>query len=151
MLAGARAELRRTVRSFPVASAAASRISTDGLGRHGRSSLRTPATRCQQMGTMWSSGDDDAISDSAISRRSNPRYPPMTSPPAGLRRGSDYADLMRRVKIRGPTGTAYYLTKIAVTGALLAAGWTGFVLGDSWWQVGVATFLAVIFTHVGFI
>ena len=36
--------------------------------------------------------------------------------------------------------------------ALLAAGWTAFVLlGDSWWQLVVAVFLAVVFTQIGFI
>jgi fatty acid desaturase len=46
----------------------------------------------------------------------------------------------------------YYATKIAVTGALLAAGWTGFVqLGDSWWQLAAAAFLAAVFTQIGFI
>ena len=35
---------------------------------------------------------------------------------------------------------------------LLAAGWAAFVLvGDSWWQIGVAVFLAIIFTQLGFL
>jgi fatty acid desaturase len=35
---------------------------------------------------------------------------------------------------------------------LLAAGWTAFaVLGQSWWQMMVAVFLAVMFTQIGFI
>ncbi len=70
------------------------------------------------------------------------------------RRGSDYADLMRRVKRAGllDRRPGYYVTKIAVTGGLLAAGWTGFVLlGDTWWQLAVAGFLAVVFTQLGFI
>ncbi len=34
----------------------------------------------------------------------------------------------------------------------LAAGWAAFVLvGDSWWQLGVAAFLAVMFTQVSFL
>jgi fatty acid desaturase len=46
----------------------------------------------------------------------------------------------------------YYLTKIAVTGGLLATAWIVFVvLGDSWWQLVVAGFLAVVFTQIGFI
>jgi fatty acid desaturase len=69
-------------------------------------------------------------------------------------RGSDYADLLRRVKAAGllDRRRGYYLTKIAVTGGLLAAGWAGFVLlGDSWWQLAVAAFLAIVFTQIGFI
>jgi fatty acid desaturase len=83
-----------------------------------------------------------------------PPYRPPTSPAAALRRGSDYADLMRRIRTAGllDRRSGYYLTKIAVTGALLAAGWTGFVLlGDSWWQLAVAAFLAFVFTQIGFI
>ena len=56
-------------------------------------------------------------------------------------RGSDFADLLRRVKAAGllQRRPGYYLTKIAVTGGLLAVGWVGFVLlGDSWWQLAVA-------------
>jgi fatty acid desaturase len=35
---------------------------------------------------------------------------------------------------------------------LLAAAWTGFVLiGDSWWQLAVAGFLAFVFTQIGFL
>ena len=35
---------------------------------------------------------------------------------------------------------------------LLAAGWAAFVLvGDSWWQLAVAAFLAVMFTQFGFL
>jgi fatty acid desaturase len=69
-------------------------------------------------------------------------------------RRSDYADLLRRVKTAGllQPRPGYYLTKIAVTGVLFASGWAGFVvLGDSWWQIAVAAFLAVVFTQIGFI
>src|SRR5258708_24986904 len=41
---------------------------------------------------------------------------------------------------------------MAVAVGLLAAGWTGFVVaGDSWWQLAVAAFLAVIFTQIAFL
>jgi fatty acid desaturase len=68
--------------------------------------------------------------------------------------GSDYADLLRQVRRAGLLGRrpGYYLTKIVVTGGLLVAGWAAFVLvGDSWWQLAVAAFLAFVFTQVGFI
>src|SRR6266853_4472315 len=46
----------------------------------------------------------------------------------------------------------YYIWKIAVTAGLLVAGWAAFVLvGNSWWQLAVAAFLAVMFTQVGFL
>src|SRR5260221_5471470 len=35
---------------------------------------------------------------------------------------------------------------------MLAAGWTAFVVaGNSWWQLAVAVFLAVVFTQIGFL
>ncbi len=46
----------------------------------------------------------------------------------------------------------YYGWKIAVTAAALVAGWTAFALiGDSWWQLGIAVFLAVVFSQLGFL
>jgi fatty acid desaturase len=75
-------------------------------------------------------------------------------PPGVTTRGSDYAELMRRVKRAGllDRQPRYYLTKIIVTAALVGAGWAVFViLGDSWWQLAVAGFLAFVFTQIGFI
>jgi fatty acid desaturase len=46
----------------------------------------------------------------------------------------------------------YYAWKITFTVLLLAAGWAAFALiGDSWRQLAVAVFLAVVFTQVGFL
>ena len=78
--------------------------------------------------------------------------PPGT--PAPAHRGTDYAELSRQIRAarlldRRPR---YYAWKITVTAVLLAAGWAVFaVLGDSWWQLAVAAFLAVMFTQVGFL
>jgi fatty acid desaturase len=48
--------------------------------------------------------------------------------------------------------TGDYAWRIAITVSLLAGGWAAFVLtGDSWWQLAVAVFLAVMFTQVGFL
>jgi fatty acid desaturase len=69
-------------------------------------------------------------------------------------RGSEYAQLSRHIKQAGllDRRPRYYGWKIAVTAALLAAGWAAFVLvGNSWWQLAVAAFLAVMFTQVGFL
>jgi fatty acid desaturase len=81
-------------------------------------------------------------------------------PPTGVtavsapRRGSQYAVLLRQVKQAGllDRRTQYYVRRIAITTALLAGGWLAFVLvGDSWWQLAVAAFLAVVFAQVGFL
>jgi fatty acid desaturase len=69
-------------------------------------------------------------------------------------RGSEFADLMRRVKAAGllQRRRGYYWARIAVTGGLLAAGWAVFVVvGDSWWQLVVAAFLAFVFGQIGFL
>ena len=48
--------------------------------------------------------------------------------------------------------SGWYAGRIAATLVLLAAGWAAFVLvGDSWWQIAVAVFLAIMFTQVGFL
>ncbi len=70
------------------------------------------------------------------------------------RRGSEYAELSRLVREAGllERRPGYYVRTIAVTIGLLAAGWATFVvLGNSWWQLAVATFLAVVFTQIGFL
>jgi fatty acid desaturase len=81
------------------------------------------------------------------------RLRPVPAPPARPR-GSEYAQLSRQVKQAGllERRPGYYIWKIAATVVLLAAGWAAFVLvGDSWWQLAVAAFLAVMFTQVGFL
>ena len=86
---------------------------------------------------------------SAVSRQI--QLAPASSAP---RRGSQYAELSRQVKDAGllERRPGYYAWKIAVTVGLLAAGWAAFVVvGNSWWQLAVAAFLAVIFTQIGFL
>jgi fatty acid desaturase len=86
--------------------------------------------------------------------------PPVSQFDAGQRpqpasaRGSEYAMLSRRVQRAGllDRRLRYYTWKIALTALALAAGWTAFVvLGNSWWQLGIAVFLAVVFAQIGFI
>ncbi|MEV0643054.1 acyl-CoA desaturase [Streptomyces sp. NPDC050619] len=72
--------------------------------------------------------------------------------PAG--RGSDYAALSREVKASGllKRRPGYYSVKVGANLLLLAGGWTAFALiGQSWWQLLTAAFLAVMFTQTGFI
>ena len=69
-------------------------------------------------------------------------------------RGSDYAALSREVKQSGllRRRPGYYSVKVGANLLLLAAGWTAFALiGQSWWQLVTAAFLAVMFTQTGFI
>jgi fatty acid desaturase len=76
--------------------------------------------------------------------------PESSSPP----RGSEYAQLSRQIRRAGLLDRRpwYYAWMITVTTVLFAAGWAVFVVvGDSWWQLAVAVFLAVMFTQVGFL
>jgi fatty acid desaturase len=93
--------------------------------------------------------------EQAAAATRQPGRPPLAArTPAIAQRGSDYAQLSRQVKQAGllERRPGRYIWKITVTAALLAAGWAVFVLvGDSWWQLAVAAFLAVMFTQVGFL
>src|ERR1700753_416637 len=73
---------------------------------------------------------------------------------AAEQRGSDSAILSRRIRQAGllDRRTRYYAWKISLTVAALVLGWATFaVIGDSWWQVGVAVFLAVAFAQIAFL
>jgi fatty acid desaturase len=75
-------------------------------------------------------------------------------PDRSRRRGSDFAPLLAEVRRAGllDRRPVYYATRIAATVALYAAGWVAFALvGESWWQLAVAAFLAVMFTQFGFL
>jgi len=72
----------------------------------------------------------------------------------GAARGSEFAELRREVTSAAflERRTGWYATRIAVNLGLLAGGWTAFVLlGNSWWQIATAAFLAVMFTQVAFV
>jgi fatty acid desaturase len=76
-------------------------------------------------------------------------------PPSGsAARGSEYAMLSRQVRHAGLLAARprYYAWKITLTAAALAVGWfVFFLVGDSWWQLGTAVFLAVVFGQIGFL
>jgi fatty acid desaturase len=78
----------------------------------------------------------------------------MQAPTVPARQGTDYSDLSRRIKAAGllDRRAGYYLTRIIATGLAFAAGWAAVVLlGESWYQLLVAAFLAVVFTQIGFL
>ena len=77
-----------------------------------------------------------------------------TAQPAAPRRGSDFAELSRRVKQAGLLRRryGYYALRIALNVALLAAGVVAFVLlGSSWWQMVTAVLFAVVLTQFAYI
>src|SRR5919202_4854184 len=69
-------------------------------------------------------------------------------------RGSDYAELLGRVRRAGLLARrpGYDALRVATNGVLLAVGWALFVvIGASWWQLLTAAYLAVMFTQTGFV
>jgi fatty acid desaturase len=79
---------------------------------------------------------------------------PQVIPQSASARGSDYAALSRQVKQAGllDRRPRYYAWKIALTAAAFVLGWAAFaVIGNSWWQLADAVFLAVVFAQIGFL
>ncbi|HYJ71896.1 MAG TPA: acyl-CoA desaturase [Actinomycetota bacterium] len=69
-------------------------------------------------------------------------------------RWGEYTQLSRQIKEAGllERRRGWYTARIGVNLALLAAGWAAFaVLGDSWWQLVTAAYLAVVFTQLAFV
>ncbi len=72
----------------------------------------------------------------------------------GPERGSDFARLTRELKEAGllDRRRGYYIARMVINVLLLAATGLVFVLvGDSWWQMLTAAFLAVVSTQFAFI
>ena len=68
-------------------------------------------------------------------------------------RWSEYTQLSRQIKQAGllDRRRGWYVARMAVNVALLAAGWAAFVIiGESWWQLLTAVYLAVVFTQLAF-
>ncbi|MGW5851037.1 fatty acid desaturase family protein [Streptomyces sp. NPDC055254] len=77
--------------------------------------------------------------------------PQTRPPPARTESGSDFARLSRKIQAAGLMGRrpGYYTLRFTVVIGLYAAGWTAFVLiGDSWWTLVAASFLALVFGQV---
>jgi fatty acid desaturase len=81
---------------------------------------------------------------------------PSTAGPVPSRTGrwSEYTQLSRQIKQAGllDRRRGWYAARIGLNLALLAAGWTAFaIVGESWWQLVTATYLAVVFTQLAFL
>ncbi|MEV4894620.1 acyl-CoA desaturase [Nonomuraea sp. NPDC055795] len=69
-------------------------------------------------------------------------------------RGSDFARLARKITEAGllDRRLVYYAVRGSLVGLAFFGGWALFVwVGDSWWQMGVAVLLALVFTQIGFL
>jgi fatty acid desaturase len=69
-------------------------------------------------------------------------------------RWSEFTQLSRQIKQAGllDRRRSWYAVKIGLNLALLVAGWVAFaILGQSWWQLVTAVYLAVVFTQIAFV
>ncbi|MCU1683147.1 MAG: delta fatty acid desaturase [Amycolatopsis sp.] len=74
------------------------------------------------------------------------------APPAAT--GSDFARLCREITSAGLMARrpGYYVARIGIIAVLFAAAWAAFFLiGDSWWQLPIAAFLAVMFAQIALV
>ena len=76
--------------------------------------------------------------------------------PVVLPRGRwvEYTQLSRQIRQAGllERRRGWYAARIGLNLALLAAGWAALaVVGDSWWQLVTAAYLAVVFTQLAFV
>jgi fatty acid desaturase len=77
----------------------------------------------------------------------------ITAPPRTTA-GSDFATLSRRITGAGLMARrpAYYVARLSVVALMLVGGWTAFFLiGESWWQLVTAVFLAVTSAQVALV
>jgi fatty acid desaturase len=85
----------------------------------------------------------------------SPEQKPTTIRASSTRgRWSEYTELSRQIKQAGllDRRRGWYAARVGLNLALLAAGWAVFaVLGESWWQLAVAAYLAVVFTQLAFV
>jgi fatty acid desaturase len=76
---------------------------------------------------------------------------PVPSPKRGW---SEYTQLSRQIKRAGlmERRRGWYAGRIVLNLTLLAGGWAAFAaLGNSWWQLVIAAYLAVVFTQIAFV
>ena len=74
--------------------------------------------------------------------------------PSAKGRWSEFTQLSRQIKQAGllDRRRSWYAVKVGLNLALLIAGWVAFaILGESWWQLVTAVYLAVVFTQIAFV
>ncbi|AOS66149.1 fatty acid desaturase family protein [Actinoalloteichus hymeniacidonis] len=79
---------------------------------------------------------------------------PEASETATAPTGSDFAELAKRINDAGllERRPGYYVARLSIVGLLYVGGWvTFFLMGDTWWQLTVAAFLAVIFAQLALV
>jgi fatty acid desaturase len=72
----------------------------------------------------------------------------------GGRTGSDFAELNRRIRAAGllRRRPGYYAARLGIVAAAYVGGWAALVaVGASWWSLGVAVLLAIVFAQVALV
>lgn len=94
----------------------------------------------------------------APEERTNPAPAPAPAPRVRKERNtrhlSDFTDLTKRVKAEGlmARSHAWYISRMVAYPLMLAGLTVGSILiGDSWWQLGMAFLLAVLMTQIAFL
>ncbi|APU18005.1 fatty acid desaturase [Actinoalloteichus sp. GBA129-24] len=67
---------------------------------------------------------------------------------------NDFAQLARRINDAGllDRRPVYYAIRLSIVATLLIGGWVAFFLvGDSWWQIAIAVYLAIVFGQVALV
>src|SRR5688500_93475 len=75
-------------------------------------------------------------------------------PPVVTARGSDFARLSERISRAGllERRPVYYALRIGGVAAAYILGWAAFVvIGNSWLQLAVAAFMAIVFAQVALV
>lgn len=85
-----------------------------------------------------------------------PALKPQSSPRTPRRSAADgdYSRLLRRISDAGlmDRRPVYYAVRLGSVGAAFVAGWAAFFLvGDSWWTLMIAVFMAVTFAQVALV
>jgi fatty acid desaturase len=78
----------------------------------------------------------------------------LTAGPSRAGRWNEYTQLSRQIRQAGLLDRrhGYYAAKLILNLGLLVAGGVAFAaLGDSWWQLVTAAYLAVVFTQIAFV
>jgi fatty acid desaturase len=76
------------------------------------------------------------------------------APASPKRPGSDYGELLQEVRQAGLLDhrPLYYSIRVTLNAALYCLGWVAVILiGDSWWQMLTAVYLALVFGQTGFL
>ncbi|MFF7755658.1 fatty acid desaturase family protein [Streptomyces sp. NPDC007971] len=82
------------------------------------------------------------------------RPPAVGADTSGRRAGSDFARLSQRITEAGllKRRPGYYTARLGLVVTLFTAGWGAFLaLGDTWWQLAVAAFLAFVFGQIALV